>query len=65
MQTGALGWHRYLRGEYDVSRSDMEPALDLNADLEEGHAGLARAAARMGDDAAVMATIAASLTRRQ
>jgi DNA-binding SARP family transcriptional activator len=64
MQIGALGWHRYLRGEYDLSRSDMEPALDLNADLEEGHAGLARAAARMGDEAAVMATIAAGLTRR-
>ena len=30
MQVGALGWQRYLRGEYHLSRSNMEPAVDLN-----------------------------------
>jgi DNA-binding SARP family transcriptional activator len=64
IQTGVLGWQRYLRGEYDLSRSSMEPTLDLNADLEEGHAGLARVAARLGDEATVMTTIAAGITRR-
>ena len=64
MQVGALGWQRYLRGEYDLSRLDMEPAVDLNADFEEGHTGLARVAARLGDEATVMTTIAAGLTRR-
>jgi len=60
---GALGWQRYLSGAYDLSRSSMEPALDLNADLEEGHAGLARIAARLGDERTVMRTIAAGLER--
>jgi hypothetical protein len=64
IQVGALGWQRYLRGEYDLSRSDMEPTVDLNADLEEGPTGLARAAARLGDEATVVTTIAAGLTRR-
>jgi tetratricopeptide (TPR) repeat protein len=64
IQVGTLGWQRYLRGEYDLSRSEMEPTVDLNAELEEGHAGLARAAARLGDESTVMATIAAGLTRR-
>jgi DNA-binding SARP family transcriptional activator len=64
MQVGALGWQRYLRGEYDLSRSDMEPAVDLNADLEEGHAGLARVAARLGDETMVTRTITAGLARR-
>ncbi len=64
MNVGVLGWQRYLRGEYGLSRSNMEPALDLNADLEEAHAGLARVAARLGDEATVMATITAGLTRR-
>ena len=36
----------------------------LNADFEEGHAGLARAAARLGDEATVMSAIEAGLTRR-
>ena len=58
-----LSWQRYLRGEYDLSRSSMEPAIDINADLEEGHAGLARAAARLGDRATVTTTVKAGLTR--
>ena len=64
MNVGVLGWQRYLRGEYDLSRLQMEPALDLNGDLEEAHAGLARVAARLGDEATVMATISAGLSRR-
>ena len=44
--SGALSWQQYLRGEYRSSRSSMEPVLDLNAELEEGHAGLVRMAAR-------------------
>jgi hypothetical protein len=64
IQVGTLGWLRYLRGEFELSRSEMEPTVDLNADLEEAHAGLARAAARLGDEATVMTTIAAGLTRR-
>ena len=64
MLVGVLGWQRYLRGEYDLSRSNMEPAVDLNADFEEGHAGLARAAARLGDEATVMRAIQAGLNRR-
>lgn len=61
---GALGWQRYLRGEYNLSRSSMEPVVDLNGDLEEAHAGLVRAAARLGDEATVMTTVTAGLTRR-
>ena len=64
MNVGVLGWQRYLRGEYDLSRSSLEPALDLNADLEEGHVGLARVAARLGDEATVRSTITAGLRRR-
>ena len=63
IQVVVLGWQQYLRGEFDQSRSSMEPAVDLNADMEEGHAGLARVAARLGDDAMVAKTIAAGLTR--
>jgi DNA-binding SARP family transcriptional activator len=63
MNIGVLGWQRYLRGEYDLSRSSMEPALDLNADFEEGHAGLARVAARLGDEGTVLRTIDAGLAR--
>jgi hypothetical protein len=64
MLVGVLGWQRYLRGEYDLSRLNMEPAVDLNADFEEGHAGLARAAARLGDEATVTKAIEAGLNRR-
>jgi tetratricopeptide (TPR) repeat protein len=64
MLVGVLGWQRYLRGEYGLSRSNMEPAVDLNADFEEGHAGLARAAARLGDEATVTKAIEAGLKRR-
>src|SRR5262249_50613718 len=39
MHLSALGWQRYLLGEYDLSRSSIEPVVDLNADLEEGHTG--------------------------
>jgi tetratricopeptide (TPR) repeat protein len=63
-QLVVLSWQCYLRGEYDLSRSSMEPAVDLNGDLEEGHAGVARAAARLGDEAAAMTTITAGLARR-
>ncbi|MFL5500938.1 MAG: BTAD domain-containing putative transcriptional regulator [Gemmatimonadaceae bacterium] len=63
MNIGVLGWQRYLRGEYNLSRSSMEPALDLNADFEEGHAGLARVAARLGDEDTVMRTIGDGLAR--
>jgi tetratricopeptide (TPR) repeat protein len=61
---GSLGWQRYLRAEYDLSRANVEPAVDLNADFEEGIAGLTRAAARLGDEATVRTTIAAGLARR-
>jgi len=64
IQVGALGWQRYLAGAYELSRKDMEPVVDLNADLEEAHAGVARAAARLGDEKTVMETIAAGLSRR-
>jgi len=42
----------------------MEPVLDLNAELEEGHAGLARVAARLGDEATVFKTLEAGLVKR-
>ena len=64
LPVGVLGWQRYLRGEYDLSRSQMEPAIELSADFEEGHAGLARAAARLGDEATVIKAIDAGLNRR-
>ena len=64
MQVGALGWQRYLRGEYELARLDMQPAAELNPDFEEGHTGLARVAARLGDEATMSAAIAAGLTRR-
>jgi tetratricopeptide (TPR) repeat protein len=64
MPAGALGWQRYLRGEYELARSDMQPAVELNPDFEEGQTGLARVAARLGDDATMIAAIAAGLTRR-
>ena len=64
MPVGALGLLRYLRGEYELSRSSLEAAFHLNADFEEGHAGLARVAARLGDEATVFATIESSLARR-
>ena len=64
VQVSSLGWQRYLRREYDLSRSIMEPAVDLSAEIEEGPAGLARAAARLGDEKTVMTTIAAGLTHR-
>ncbi|HET7372309.1 MAG TPA: BTAD domain-containing putative transcriptional regulator [Gemmatimonadaceae bacterium] len=65
MQVGALGWYRYLRGEYALARAELEPAVDLNGDLEEGHAWLARVAARLGDEETVTASIAAGLGRRR
>lgn len=64
MQVGALGWQRYLRGEYELARLDMQPAAELNPDFEEGHTGLARVAARLGDEATMATAIAAGLTRR-
>ncbi len=65
IQVGILAWQRYLRGEYDLSRSSIEPAVDLNGDLEEGHTGLARVAARLGDEETVERSISAGLTRRR
>jgi DNA-binding SARP family transcriptional activator len=64
IQISALGLMHYLRGDYELSRSSLEVAFDLNADLEEGHAGLARVAARLGDEATAVETIAAALARR-
>lgn len=65
VQVSSLGWQRYLRGEYDLARSIMEPAVDLSAEIEEAPAGLVRAAARLGDEQTVMTTIAAGLTRAE
>lgn len=64
IQVGALGWHQYLRGDYELSKLALEPAADLNGELEEAHAGLARAAARLGDEAGVRSAITAGLNRR-
>jgi DNA-binding SARP family transcriptional activator len=64
MQVGALGWQRYLRGEYELARLDMQPAAELNPDFEEGHTGLARVAARLGDEASMTDAIVSGLTRR-
>lgn len=64
MQLGALGWYRYLRGEYELARSDLEPAVHLNGDLEDARAWLTRVAARLGDEETVTATITAGLERR-
>jgi DNA-binding SARP family transcriptional activator len=63
--SATLAWQRYLRGEYHSSRSSMEPVLDLNAELEEGHAGLARVAARLGDETTAITTLEAGLARRR
>ncbi len=62
--SATLAWQRYLRGEYRSARSTMEPVLDLNAELEEGHAGLVRMAARLGDEATVITTLEAGLSKR-
>jgi DNA-binding SARP family transcriptional activator len=64
IQVGTVGWLRYLRGEYELSKLALEPAADLNGELEEGHAGVARAAARLGDEAGVRSAITAGLNRR-
>ncbi|HJQ53154.1 MAG TPA: BTAD domain-containing putative transcriptional regulator [Gemmatimonadaceae bacterium] len=60
----ALGWQRYLLGDYGLSRTSMEPAVDLSSDLEEGVSGLARAAARLGDETTVQTAINTGLSRR-
>jgi DNA-binding SARP family transcriptional activator/Tfp pilus assembly protein PilF len=60
----ALGWQGYLLGDYGLSRTSMEPAVDLSSDLEEGVSGLARAAARLGDETTVRAAISTGLNRR-
>lgn len=60
----ALGWQRYLLGDYGLSRTSMEPAVDLSSDLEEGASGLARAAARLGDETTVRTAISTGLDRR-
>jgi DNA-binding SARP family transcriptional activator len=65
IQAGALGWQRYLNGEYELSRSNTQLAFDLNSDFEEGQAGLARVAARLGDEATVKTVINAGLMRRR
>lgn len=64
IQVASLGCQRYLIGEYDRARSVMEPAVDLSIEIEETLAGLARVAARLGDEKTVTATIAAGLARR-
>ncbi|HET7612666.1 MAG TPA: BTAD domain-containing putative transcriptional regulator, partial [Gemmatimonadaceae bacterium] len=60
----ALGWQGYLLGDYSLSRTSMEPAVDLSSDLEEGVSGLARAAARLGDENTVRVAISTGLSRR-
>lgn len=64
VQVSSLGWQRYLRGEYELARSVMEPAVDLSAEIEEAPAGLVRVAARLGDERTVLSTIATGLTHR-
>jgi tetratricopeptide (TPR) repeat protein len=64
VQAGALGWYRYLRGEHELSKLEFEPAADLNGELEELHAGVARAAAHLGDEGGVRSAIHAGLRRR-
>jgi DNA-binding SARP family transcriptional activator len=64
IQVGTVGWLRYLAGEFELSKLAHEPAADLNDELEEGHAGVARAAARLGDETGVRSAIAAGLRRR-
>jgi DNA-binding SARP family transcriptional activator/Flp pilus assembly protein TadD len=64
VQVSSLGWQRYLRGEYDLARSVMEPAVDLSVEIDEAPAGLARVAARLGDEQTVMTAISAGLVQR-
>jgi DNA-binding SARP family transcriptional activator len=64
IQVGTVGWLRYLSGEFELSKLAHEPAADLNGEVEEGHAGVARAAARLGDEAGVRSAITAGLSRR-
>ncbi|MGE5731576.1 MAG: BTAD domain-containing putative transcriptional regulator [Gemmatimonas sp.] len=64
IQVGTVGWLRYLGGEFELSKLAHEPAADLNGEVEEGHAGVARAAARLGDEAGVRSAITAGLSRR-
>lgn len=61
---GTLGWHHYLRAEFALSRAEFERAVDLDTDFEEGHVGLVRAAARLGDQPAAEAALDAGLARR-
>jgi DNA-binding SARP family transcriptional activator/Tfp pilus assembly protein PilF len=61
---GTLGWHHYLRAEFALSRAEFERAVDLDTDFEEGHVGLVRAAARLGDQPAADAALDAGLARR-
>ncbi len=62
--TGTLGWHRYLRGELTLSRGEYERAVDLDTDFDEGHAGVIRTAARLGDKVGAEAALGAGLVRR-
>jgi DNA-binding SARP family transcriptional activator len=64
LQLGNVGWLRYLRGEYELSKLALEPAADLSGELEDGHAGVARAAARLGDEAGVRSAITVGLSGR-
>ena len=63
-QVGTVGWLRYLSGAFELSKLAHEPAADLNGEVEEGHAGVARAAARLGDEAGVRSAIRAGLSCR-
>jgi len=65
IQVGTVGWFRYLAGEFDLSKRAHEPAADLNDEVEEGYAGVARAAARLGDETGVRSAIAAGMSRRR
>jgi len=64
VQVGTVGWLRYLAGEFELSQLAHEPAADLNGEVEEGHAGVARAAARLGNESGVRSAITAGLRRR-
>jgi len=65
IEVSALGLLQYLSGDYELSRSTLETAFHLNADLEEGHSGLARVAARLGDETTAFETLSAGLARRE
>jgi tetratricopeptide (TPR) repeat protein len=65
MQINSLGLMRYFRRDYERARPEVEAAFHLNADFDEGPGGLARVAAQLGDDGAVVSAIEVGLARRR